>query len=103
MVATKEKFPTRGDTVSLEYEEKRMGHGGKPLDPVMYEVVVLVTAIYPEESLLIGVEMERFCYVKGFKFKGKRLPVENPYGSPKTNGYWLSADGWRVVQNPSKE
>lgn len=95
MVATKERLPSRGDTVTLRAAEKRKSHSGEEIDPLIYEVEVLVTTVYQDESFVIGVELSRFCYVKGYKSKGKKLPVENPYGSPKTNGYQIGF--WEVA------
>lgn len=96
MTAVKEKFPSRGDTVLLQTIEKRPHSQG--VTNLVYEVDVLVTSTYPEESFLIGTELKRFCYVEGSREKGRRLPQENPYGDPGTNGYILSSEnGWKVV------
>jgi hypothetical protein len=97
MTATKEKFPTRGDTVLLQTIEKRPHSQG--VTNLVYEVDVLVTSTYPEESLLIGTELKRFCYVEGSREKGRRLPQENPYGDPGTNGYILNETNWRVIND----
>jgi hypothetical protein len=94
-----EKFPTKGDTVTLQSVERRVTRYGKnvnkEIDPIVTEVDVLVTTTFPEESLVMGVELHRFCYIQGFREKGRKLPAENPYGEPKRNGYVIGV--WQCL------
>lgn len=90
MTAVKERFPTRGDTVTLRAVEHRPNN-----IKLVYEVDVLITSVHADVSLVMGTELKRFCYHLGHKDKGSNLPPENPYGTPKTNGYMLNE--WSVV------
>ncbi len=92
---TAERFPTRGDTVTLITEERRQATSGQEIDPLVYEVDVLVTRVHPDESLVIGTELTRFCYIKGYREKGTKLPPNNPYGNPKSNGYQIGI--WQCI------
>lgn len=97
MAAVKEKFPSRGDTITLQAMEKRPHPKGE--NHLIYKVDVLVTSVHPEESLLMGVELKRICYFEGEEENRRKLPPENPYGTPRTNGYMLTEHNWSVIND----
>lgn len=63
MTTVKERFPARGDTVTLQAVEK--SPHSKGVNHLIYKVKVFVISVHPKESLLIGVELRRFCYFEG--------------------------------------
>lgn len=65
------------------------------MDPLIYEVNVLITKSYPDLSMVMGVELSRFSYVEGLRGKGRNLPPVNPYGDPKHNGYQIGV--WTCI------
>lgn len=97
MTTAKGGFPSKGDWVSLQYAERHLSSDGNKINTLIYEVLVNVKEVFSEVPLIIGKEMSRFCYFEGFRYQGQNVPVVNPYGYPKTNGYSLSENSWRIM------
>ena len=49
--------------------------------PEIAEVEAEVTKVHPEHSLVVGLELSRYAYMRGYRERGRDIFARNPYGA----------------------